>query len=854
MRQLFATLRRRPAPLIGTFVALTMAALLVTVTFIFLGTGLTLSVPAHRLAGTAVVVIGNPNVAVHSVPTGENAEWDVLPLPDYRRVPLSLATRLAAVSGVASAVPDVSFQIALELPNRQIATGSAAEPIEGHGWESAALTPFRLTAGHSPVAADEMVLGAGLSASMGLRIGSLLRLVGEDLPPFHVVGLAATTNGANPAGNWTVFLSNLEAASLYGHRGQADLIGIVARPGISPTALAGRVRAVLGGSHLTVLSGSKIGQAEDLAASIDRLGLLQLATQAGIDVVAIAFFVVAGTVALSVAMRWRNLALLRAVGATPGQVRRMLILELAVLGVIAGLAAYLPAVMLANWTLRGLADHQLLPPSPRAWTSPLVLPAAAFTGIVVAELAGLVSTRRVSRIRPAAALVETTVEPRLIHPARLLLGLCALGGGGALCFLMLATSFSVQLKLTFAILSGLLFMMAISLLGPVLVRVAEVVLRLPLLAVSGLGGRLALADVRRRPRRLAAAVSAVALGVAFVSAEYLIDVTQTHGAVVQGRQRLVAEVVVSTPGACLATGALRAIAAQPGVSDAVGLIPTTVFVPDPSNDSAFAEAVTPGSLPAVLDLSVISGTLDHFGPGDIALSNAITGSNAVNAKVGDAITAYLADGTSYRARVTAIYSRSLGFADVVVPAGAAGGGHLGSATMAAVLVRGAPHAAVGQLSAELAAMSSRFVGLHVASRSAVNAQAALYLANQSYSNNLFLGLVVLLAAVALINTLAMATIERREALLLLRRVGATTPQLFSVTIWQTVILDLVGVTLGASAATASTIVVSKALAGTWMPYLTWPPMAVIGITVICLTMLAILVPTVWVLAFPKSKG
>ena len=488
-----------------------------------------------------------------------------------------------------------------------------------------------------------------------MHVGSTVLLAGEELPPFQVVGLA-TTSGGNPADNWTVFLSNPEAASLYGHPGQADLIGIVARPGVSATALAGRVRTALEGSDLTVLSGRKIGQAENLTVGLDKMGLSQLATTGGIYIIAIAFFILAGTVALSVAMRWRNLALLRAVGATPGQVRRMIMLELAVLGALAGLVAYLPALALTTWAFHGLAAHQLLPPSTRAWTSLWVLPISAATGVVVAELAGMVSARRVSRIRPAAALVETTVEPRLVHPVRLLLGLCALGGGGALCFLMIALNFSVQLVDTLAICTGLLFITAIALLGPLVVRVAELVMRLPLLLVSGVGGRLALADVRRRPRRLAAAVSAVALTVSFVGAEYLIDVTQTHGAVVQGRQRLVADLVVSAPGPGLAPQAVRAIADEPGVSAAVGLIPTTVFVPDPGTASALAEAVTPGPLGAVLNLPVISGSLYGFGPGDIALSRAITGALAVEAKVGDTITTYLADGTAYRARVTAIYS------------------------------------------------------------------------------------------------------------------------------------------------------------------------------------------------------
>ena len=385
MREFLATLRRRPAPLIGTFVALAMAALLVTATTIFIGTGVTSSAPAQRLAGTTVVVTGNLDVRVTSG-AGDNVQTQVLPLPDYRRVPSGLASRLAAVDGVAASVPDVSFPVALESANGNVATGTAAEPFQAHGWASAALTPFRLTSGHPPVTASQIVLGSGVAASTRLRVGSAVRLAGQDLPPFTVVGVAAA-KGANPAGDWTVFVSDAEAAALYGHPGQADLIGIVARPGVSAATLTGRVQAALGGSNLTVLGPAKTGQAEDLAIGTDKLALLQLATNAAIAVGAIAFFVVAGTIALSIALRWRNLALLRAVGATPGQVRRMIWLELAVLGAVAGLAAYLPGLWLANWALRGLAAHQLLPPSPHAWTSVWVVVIAAGAGIVFAEIA-----------------------------------------------------------------------------------------------------------------------------------------------------------------------------------------------------------------------------------------------------------------------------------------------------------------------------------------------------------------------------------------------------------------------------------------------------------------------------------
>jgi hypothetical protein len=83
--------------------------------------------------------------------------------------------------------------------------------------------------------------------------------------------------------------------------------------------------------------------------------------------------------------------------------------------------------------------------------------------------------------------------------------------------------------------------------------------------------------------------------------------------------------------------------------------------------------------------------------------------------------------------------------------------------------------------------------------------------------------------VALVNTLVMATVEWRKGALCAPP-GATTRQLLSMTIWQTEILDLTGPILGVAAGAASVVLVSKQLAGTWMPHRTWPSMAVIGAT------------------------
>ena len=863
MRILLATLRRRPAPLIGTLVSLTVAALMVTIVSLLVGTAITMTLPAGRLAGATVVVTGNPNMRF-TYGTGQGASTDTVPLPGYRRVPAGLAARLAALPGVARAIPQVSVPVALELPGGRVVTGGQAG-LTGYDWPSAALTPFTLDSGHPPAGPRQIVVGAGVARSAGLRTGDQVRLAGASQPPYTVVGVASS--GRNPAQNSSVFWSAAQADAEYGHAGSADLIGVIARRGTAAPALAARVRTVLAsmglastrlastglaGRHLSVVTGTARGPAADLAAASDKDNLSELALNLGIVMVIVSMFVVAGAVSLSVLQRRRQFALLRAIGASSGRLRRMMIVELAVLGILGALIAYLPGVRLSSLALRGLAGQQFVPAGTRLRTSPLVLLIAAGAGVLVAELAGFVAGRRASRVRPTEALAEASVERRWPHPVRVVLGIIALGGAVTLGIVTLGQNVDPNQQASNALLTLLVSMVAVAFLGPLLVAAAELILRLPLRLLSGAAGRLALADIRVRPRRMAASVVSVALAVSFSGAIYLIDATQTHAAVVEGRQRLVADEAISAPGPGLAPGALADAAARRGVAAAIGLTPTTVLVPAEGDESASGEAVTPGPLAEVLSLPVIAGSLAHFRPGDIALSNMIAGNGELNAHVGERITSYLADGTRYRATVTAIYSRSLGFGDVLVPAGAAGGGHLGTPALGEILVHGSAGIAPATLARRIAPLARRFPGLQVASRSVVNAQYAQLTSQNSYLNNLLLGLIITLAAITLANTLITIAVERREPLRLLSRVGATSRQLLAVASWQVVVLNATAITVGAGAAALAVTVVSRVLTGSYLPYLTWTPLLALAISVLALSGLSSVGPTVLILARPEG--
>ncbi len=548
----------------------------------------------------------------------------------------------------------------------------------------------------------------------------------------------------------------------------------------------------------------------------------------------------------------------------------MMMAELAVLGIVAALIAYLPGIWLAGRTLRGLAGQQFVPAATRLWASPLILLIAAGTSVVVAELAGFIAARRASRVRPAEALAEASVERRWPHPVRVALGIIALGGAVSLGIVTVRLHQNAGQRLNLASFSLLASMAAVAFLGPILVAAAELTLRLPfsiknlaerradpsphaaLRLWSGAPGRLALADLRVRPRRMAASVVSVALAVSFAGAIYLIDAIEIHAVQVQGRQRLIANEVVTAPGG-LAPGALPAVAARPGVAAAVGLTPTTVLVPASGEETAQAEAVTAGPLPDVLDLRLIAGSLANFRPGDIALSNFAVGNGAVNTRCRPAprhLPRRRHPVPGHRGRHLQPVARLRRRARARRRGRRRAPGHAG--TLGQILVHASPGTAPATVAARIAPLARQFPGLQIASRSLVNAQYDQLAAQNSYVNNLILVLIVALAAVTLVNTLITVAVERRELLRLLRRVGATSRQLLAMTGWQVLALNLTAITLGAGAAALAVTVVSRVLTGSYVPYLTPAPLIALVTGVLVLSGLSSLGPTALILSASET--
>ena len=611
--------------------------------------------------------------------------------------------------------------------------------------------------------------------------------------------------------------------------GDVDVIAVTARPGVSPDTLAGRIRADINKHNdYTIATGAARGDVANLTAAVERSNGQSLAGAMIPPIILIAIFVLTATTALAVNLRTRRFALLRAVGASRGQVRRAVMAELVLCGLAGGALGYLPGQVAGVFGARALAAHQMLPTGSTAWFSPWLLLAACGISAIVAGLSGQIAARRAGRAAPAGALRESIAERTWPHPVRVLLGLAAAGGAGTLmAFTLGQKNPAGQLALALPLL--LACMVSVAVLGPLLVAGAAMLAR-PLRSLGGPSARLALATISAQPRRTASAVIPVAMAVAMVGSVYFADTSIAHATAAQAANTVTAGRVISGTG--LTDGTLRTIQNQPGVRAVAGVAPVTLAAADPDLEPVYGEAVAGGPVSQVLNLGVTAGSLGSLKPGQIAVSALEAASGDLGVHLGSEVTVYLPDGTPYRATVSAIYARSLAEGDMLIPAAVVAGHTGAAASFSQILVTGG----------NLAAFAAGHPGMHVTSGAVANAQSAQAASQNGFANDLILGILASLAAVALVNTLVVSTTQRRRALRLLGRVGATRGQVVAMFGWHALFVAATGLVAGAAAGAVTLLAVTRAITGNWTPFIPVGPAAGLVAGVAAITVAAVLIP------------
>lgn len=791
----------------AVFAAAAAAAALLGAFALVLGSLLLAKPPVERYTGADAVVVADQRVTYTAKPWGSEPQTATAHLPERVRLERSVVARAAAADGVALAVADDSVPV----------TVGEGAPAVGRSWPSAAFTAYELSEGRAPRSASEVVVDAALAEAGGhvtLQVGGAAR-------QYTVSGVAATSHrGGAPA----VFFTEARLTALAGHPGTVDAIGVMAEPGVSADALRASVGEAVAGRAggergPRVLTGAERGEAEHVDALGGRGDLLAMLASVAGTVVMVALLVIATTVSQAVHQRSGELALLRAVGATPRQLRSAVGREA---GRVADVAAVLGAV---GSVPLGLLMRSLLTTGPLPLPVPVWLPVAAgVAGALVVALAArpvaLLAARTVTRTRPAVALSAARApepgEPgRLRTGAGVLLAVAGLGSAGT------AATQSGQAAALAASGAATSLIIAVALLGPWIARVSMRVLGAPVRRAGGVSGFLAARSAAAHNRRLGAALTPIVLVVAFVCVQLAAGTTLERAAGRQASDAVRADLVVTGPASGIPGGAAEAVRRAPGVAAATGLLRSAVVLAhreagDPALDRFPVLGVTADQLSGTLDARVTAGDPAALtGPDTVAVGK--DRADDLGVGVGDTVELRLGDGTRVRPRVVALYERSLGLGEFMLPREALAG-HVSAARDQQILVRSADDR--DATSAVRRALAP-YKGLDVRPATADDVRISPSSSDQDDALVVIgVGVIGGFALLAVVSTLALISAGRRPEFHLLRLVGTGRGQLLRMRVLETGLVTVAGLAIGTVVAAIPLLAFALPATG-GLPYL--PP-------------------------------
>ncbi|MFJ3801591.1 ABC transporter permease [Streptomyces sp. NPDC090088] len=783
---------------VASFIALFFGAAIVIACGGLLETGVRELAAPQRLQAAPIVLTGDQGYP------GSNKVFR-----ERVRLDASAVSKAEAVSGVRAAVPDISVP-AVVVP----AGGKGGVTVTGHGWDSVRLGPYRLVQGSAPSAAGQIALDSRLAARAGAKAGDQVTLgVHGTLATYRVTGLVS---GPGAAG--TLFLADTDAARLAPQQGKVDSIGVLTRPGTDDSRVRAALADAFAGDPVSVLTGDQRGRAEFPDVVIHGKNLVSMSAVFGGLAAMVTVFVVASTLGLSLQQRQRQMALLRAIGSTPGQVRRMVLAETFTVAVLATALACVPGPRLGHWLLGRFVDADVVPDVMIYRSGWIPMVAGAGAALLTALGAAWIAARAAARTRPTEALAEATLQRRGLNWIRAVFAVLCLAGGTALALVTMnvdgATAGSTATP------AAMLWAAGFGLLGPVLTRLMTALLRWPLRAVTGLSGQLAVLNAKARATRLAGAVMPVMLATGMATALIYLQTTQNQGAQQAFEENLRADLVLtSVTGGVPASLAAR-LDKEPGVAAASAYVPSSGFL-EPSKAALAAydgkgrkpkgtpvqiTGVSATGIGRTTAIRAVSGSLSDLTGDTVALPESSAGGH----RIGERIPMRLGDGTKVEPRLVATVGDQRGYGAALMPA-ATVAAHTTDGTVPQILVAADAGSDTARLATELTGSTAPLPGLRAADRADLVSASAEQNDTQTWVAYLLVALVVGYAAIALVNSLVMATGERRREFTLQRLVGATRGQVMRMMTVEALLTALAGLGLGMLVAVATLVPLSQAV-------------------------------------------
>ncbi|MFJ8649182.1 ABC transporter permease [Streptomyces sp. NPDC093546] len=620
-RTALRSVRAHKARLLMTVLAVMLGVAFVSGTLVFADS----TAAAHRaaasksFAGIAVTVTEKPPPPGSPADEGTGAGGV---LDD------ALVRRLADVPGVSAVRPSADGSATLNAadgtPLRADRAWSnlAAAYVPGEDGED---SRYPLLEGRAPADGGDIAVDSGTAAAGRFRVGDTITLA-TDGPVMtkRLVGIVTTEDTRVTAGGTLALFDRATAQRLFASPGHYTGIDLSAAPGTAPSELARRVTEVLPPDRAEATTGA--AQAAQQAILVDTLtrGYEKLPLVFAGVALFIGSFLIVNTFTMLVARRTREIALLRAIGASRRQVSRGVLLEALLVGLAAsaaglllglGIAAVLPDVLSTG--------GNALPRGPLV-VGPRSVAAALGVGVGVTVLAAWLPSRRAAGVAPVEAM-RTAAQPPSATRSRLRLraatGLALLVLGAGLLVSLTRAEDASEENLRTAMFGCALLLAALIVLAPLL---AAPVIRLTgrLTARFGVIGRLARENALRDPRRTAATAATLMISTALVTGLAVIGNSTGQALDRQAAAGLGADYVIgarsTTTG--IDPAAVRRVADTAGVRTASAVADSTLFTGGAVREIS---GVDPGTVNAVMKLDFVSGSAEGLGPGRIAVSRTL---------------------------------------------------------------------------------------------------------------------------------------------------------------------------------------------------------------------------------------
>ncbi|MFF0879662.1 ABC transporter permease [Micromonospora aurantiaca (nom. illeg.)] len=745
------------------------------------------------------------DVSVEAKPKIDVSTTEGMPLSTP--MPASVLDRIKAVPGVADAEGVVAADGARMIGSNGKVVTSFGPPQLGQNWLGES-DLVEIREGRAPQADDEIVINTALAEAGKVKVGDRVGVL--TLAPkkeFTLVGVFGYSGGRDSIGgaNEVYFTTPVAQQLMLGKPDVFSNVSVQAADGTTPAALRDELARTLGADY-QVKTGEQL--AADASAGLKEglsffnkilLGFAAVALLVGT-------FLILNTFSIIVAQRTRELALMRAIGASGKQVIGSVVLEALAVGLIAsvlGLAAGIGVGALLAYLFGQLAGGLTL--------AGLGVPASAVigafaVGMLITVIAALLPAVRASRIPPIAAMQDVATPDRPLTKVTIG-GAVVTGIGAVLLFLGLGGHAGDSTLAT--ILGGVLFaFIGVALLTPIISR--PVVSLLGAMFSWSVPGKLGRLNSGRNPRRTAITAAALMVGIALVTGVTVILDSAKGSIGALAEDTIKAELVISG-----ASSGPRPASFDPAVLEKAAAIPGVQMVDGEYGDMAVvggertwvAVSSNVAALQQIFGAKATAGDISKLAPDQMLVSSDTA--KARNLSVGSTVPVQLSRGEARTYTVSGIYESSQLTNPVTLPPQAAADFAIPQPIQGFLQL--APGTSVDAVQPQVERLLADSPEVSVADRAAFIEQQTGQLDSLLQMIQILLALAIVIAVLGIINTLALSVLERTRELGLLRAIGLRRAQTMRMITVEAVVISIFGALLGVVVGTGLGAAVVEAL-------------------------------------------